>query len=151
MRAHPRRRGLASLLAGFAAVFIAGAGAAQAPLFTRHIDDLPLLVGLAETVGGHAFETAGGRLARVVAEGGATASEVAAAYEPALTALGWRRVAAAPTAGNGALALEFHRAGEQLTITITELGGGRTRAAFNLRPLGAGATPAGEGSFDDGL
>ncbi len=151
MRAHSLRQGVAGLAAGLAAALAADA---QAPQFARHIDDLPMLAGLAETVGGHAFETADGRLARVVAEGGATAEVVAAAYAEALAALGWRLAFQTEPRGAetaGAIALEYHRAGEALAITIVDMGGGRTRTAFDLRPLEAGARPAGEGEFDDGL
>lgn len=153
MRGHGLRPEVAGLLAGVAAAIALGlAASAQAPQFSRSLEDLPLLAGLAETVGGHVFETAEGRLVQVRAEGGASASTIAAAYEPALEALGWRRVdIAAPGPDPEAHILAFARAGERLTLTLTETGRGRTLALFDVRPQERRRAAGGQGEADHGL
>lgn len=148
-----RARWIAGLIAALSWVGLAGAGA-QAPRFSDTIADLPLLEGLVETPESFAFETDEGRVARVIADGGATAARLASAYGETLPALGWAPAGDAPAVRSGARILVFDRGGERLAIVVSEAAPGRMRAVFDLRPSWAFQTQmqgaAGSGAAQGG-
>ncbi len=121
------------------ALGLPAASGAQAPRFARDVEDLPLLIGLAETPDSFVFDSPHGRVARILAEGGATPADVGAAYGATLPSLGWAMAQDAPESLTRAQAadvviLVFDRAGERLTLVSQALSAGRTRTVFDVRP-----------------
>ncbi|MSP81739.1 MAG: hypothetical protein EXQ94_02120 [Alphaproteobacteria bacterium] len=111
-------------IAGALAILALLSGPVLAQGFVTGIDDLPLMLGLAEVAGqGTVFDKAEGRIVEAYAVGNLTTADVADFYLATLPQLGWREV--------GELA--WRREGEELAITFEETGGGLT-VRFSLAP-----------------
>jgi len=122
---------LAVIIGVTGAVRAAGADAksfAAAQLFLQAMDDVPLMMGLAERpAAGVVFETAAGRIVEAEAvsrsDADLTAGRVMGFYGATLAALGWRSL------GRG----RFAREGEILSISTSAADKG-LRVRFSLRP-----------------
>ena len=95
-------------------------GAVAAAPFLTAIEDMPVAPGLAEKAeSGVSFDTPGGRIVSVEAQGNASIAAVRAFYAKALPPLGWvsdgadayrrddERLTLRFTAGNGSLTVQF--------------------------------------------
>ncbi|MGC2856985.1 hypothetical protein ACM64Y_16050 [Novispirillum sp. DQ9] len=106
---------LAGVLACLAAA-PAGAGGAAAQ-FLAGFDDLPLMPALTQDAeGATVFESPYGRIAESYASGATTRGAVLDFYAATLPQLGWARTGDTT----------FRREGEELTLDVTESGGGIT-------------------------
>lgn len=110
--------------------------AAKEPgVFSRWIEDLPVMPGLTETDAGYSFEMSrGGRLAEARLHGVVDAGVVRSFYASTLPALGWRAEAAQPYA--------YRRGRERLLLHVSPAKPKGVLAVFVLTPEGAAATQA---------
>ncbi|MBT3991174.1 MAG: hypothetical protein HON14_03315 [Rhodospirillaceae bacterium] len=98
-----------------------------APKFVPGINDLPLMPGLAlRSDAPVVFDTPGGRIVEVFAEGRIPKARIRAFYGSTLPELGWKPYAAS----------QFQRDKELLKIEITEAANGTTMVRYSVVPKG---------------